>query len=158
MARQRGDATLAALARRRADLSSPHFGLAFQMPQAGDASACRLAVSVPKRQLKRAVDRNALKRVAREAWRLAPWGEAVRPQTVMLKLRRAEPEWKTTGRSALKKAWRAELDELFLRLWRRAVGWPAPGAQAATASSPRPDPVNRPQSRSSPLPPEARDA
>ena len=145
MARQRTDATLAALARRRVDLSSAHFGLAFQMVEAGGASATssetcegesaclashakaggarrrasRLAVAVPKRQLKRAVDRNALKRVAREAWRLAPWGERARPQVLMLKLRRAEAEWKTAGRSALKKAWRDEIDQLFSRLRRR---------------------------------------
>lgn len=122
MARQRVDASLAALARRRADLSSAHFGLAFLMKESAetgvpvDHAAGRLAMSVPKRQLKRAVDRNALKRVAREAWRLAPWGALARPQVVMVKLRRSEARWKVTGRAALKKAWRAELDELFSRL------------------------------------------
>lgn len=161
MARQRTDATLAALARRRVDLSSAHFGLAFQMLEAGGgvatpSEACelepscpasraqagaarrrasRLAVAVPKRQLKRAVDRNALKRVAREAWRLAPWGERARPQVLMLKLRRAEAEWKTTGRSALKKAWRAEIDELFSRLRRRVDAQRLPDDAAGAANS-----------------------
>ncbi len=86
-------------------------------------------MAVPKRQLKRAVDRNALRRVAREAWRLAPWGDTVRPQVLMVKLRRADPDWKTAGRAALKKAWRAELDELFSRLRRRLA------AQTATAGA-----------------------
>jgi ribonuclease P protein component len=125
MGRQRVDVSLAALARRRADVSSAHFGLAFMMTEADGVVASvphgkgRLGMSVPKRQLKLAVDRNALKRVAREAWRLAPWDELPRPQVVMVKLRRSEPQWKTTGRAALKKAWRAELDELFSRLRRR---------------------------------------
>ncbi len=158
MARQRGDPTLAALARRRADLSSTHFGLAFQMAQAGEASAGRLAVSVPKRQLKRAVDRNALKRVAREAWRLASWGAAPRPQTVLLRLRRAEPDWRASGRSALKKAWRVEIDELFLRLKRRASSRALPGPQPADAPSSRPDAVNPPLQEALPSAPEARDA
>lgn len=122
MARQRVDARLAVLARRRADLSSAHFGLAYLVQDATDtlASGERLAMSVPKRQLKRAVDRNQLKRIAREAWRLQAWGDAPRPAlVVMLKLRRTEADWKTSGRTALKKAWRAELDELFLRMRRR---------------------------------------
>ena len=132
MARQRVDASLAALARRRADLSSAHFGLAFLMTEADGSLAPerrahgRLAMSVPKRQLKRAVDRNALRRVAREAWRLAPWEGLARPQVLMLKLRRSEPEWKAMGRAALKKAWRAELDELFSRLRRRVQSLPRP--------------------------------
>lgn len=178
MARQRTDATLAALARRRVDLSSAHFGLAFQMMEAGGEvatasealgremvcpshaqagsarrRASRLAVAVPKRQLKRAVDRNALKRVAREAWRLAPWGERARPQVLMLKLRRAETEWKTTGRRALKKAWRAEIDELFSRLRRRVDAQRLPDDAAGAANSA----VIQSQP-SSPVSPEPRDA
>ncbi|HWS73970.1 MAG TPA: ribonuclease P protein component [Quisquiliibacterium sp.] len=137
MARQRIDASLAALARRRADVSSAHFGLAFLMTEAGGLVApaarpsSRLAMSVPKRQLKRAVDRNALKRVAREAWRLAPWGDCARPQVVMVKLRRSEAQWKTTGAASLKKAWRAELDQLFSSLSRRMNAQPVPNDRAA---------------------------
>lgn len=123
MGRQRVDATLGALARRRVDLSSAHFGLAFQQSETPDDTAAvrgfRFAISAPKRQLKRAVDRNALKRVAREAWRLAAWPETGRPQVAMLKLRRSEPDWKTMGRPSLKKVWRAEIDELVVRLIRR---------------------------------------
>ncbi|MFP5462526.1 MAG: ribonuclease P protein component [Gammaproteobacteria bacterium] len=157
MGRQRIDASLAALARRRADLSSAHFGLAFMMTEADGFVASahqakgRLGMSVPKRQLKLAVDRNALKRVAREAWRLAPWGELPRPQVVMVKLRRSEAQWKTMGRAALKKAWRAELDELFSRLRRRvqsrsdaAVEAGAEAAAAETSTSPmNPQPTER---------------
>lgn len=152
MGRQRIDASLAALARRRADLSSAHFGLAFMMTEADGFVASahqakgRLGMSVPKRQLKLAVDRNALKRVAREAWRLAPWGELPRPQVVMVKLRRSEAHWKTTSRAALKKAWRAELDELFSRLRRRVQSQsqsPAEAtAQARAAAETSTSPMN----------------
>lgn len=141
MARQRIDASLAALARRRADLSSAHFGLAFLMTEAGGVGTPavhahgRLGMAVPKRQLKHAVDRNALRRVAREAWRLAPWGDCARPRVVLVKLRRAEPEWKTAGRAALKKAWRAELDELFSRL-RRRLAAQAGSTRAAEPAQP----------------------
>jgi len=143
MARQRVDATLGALARRRVDLSSAHFGLAYQMREeavALPAAAAlrpgrdRISISAPKRQLKRAVDRNALKRVAREAWRHAPWAACGRPQVMMLKLRRSEPDWKTMGRQALKKAWRAEIDELLARLVRRLPACAAvPAAHAPGA-------------------------
>lgn len=136
MGRQRVDAALGALARRRVDLSSAHFGLAFQQSEAPDDTGavrgCRFAISAPKRQLKRAVDRNALKRVAREAWRLAPWPETGRPQVAMLKLRRSEPDWKTIGRPSLKKVWRAEIDELVVRLIRRLSARDA-GPRAASA-------------------------
>lgn len=139
MARQRVDATLGALARRRADISSAHFGIAFQMteplPDSGEVRARgdRIAVSAPKRQLKLAVDRNALKRVAREAWRIAPWAPSGRPQVILLRLRRAEADWKNMGRATLKKAWRAEIDELLGRLMRRLVAsaGESPGAGVA---------------------------
>jgi RNase P protein component len=88
-------------------------------PAAGRARARspgRLGFSVPKRQLARAVDRNMLKRVAREAWRHARWGSIRRPCAAMLKLRRTDAQWKSTPRGALKKAWRAEIDALFERL------------------------------------------
>ena len=148
MARPRVDKTLGELARRRVDLSSAHFGLAFMpvsqsvpevdpSPQSGHASA-RFAVSAPKRHLKRAVDRNALKRVAREAGRLADWPAGCRPQVAMLKLRRTDPEWKTMGKSAIKKGWRAEIDALLVRLARRiaASGLSATGPGSAASPDP----------------------
>lgn len=137
MARPRIDAAIAALARRRVDIASPHFGLAFSTdlapvvvvdPQQADRvrppfprPARRLAISVPKRQLRRAVDRNMMKRVAREAWRLTDWaqtGTCAPGLHAMLKLRRAEPEWKSMGRGALKKVWRTEIDGLLVQLVR----------------------------------------
>ena len=145
MARPRVDKTLGELARRRVDLSSPHFGLAFMpVPQGvcgtGDPlqsvqTVARFAVSAPKRHLKRAVDRNALKRVAREAWRLADWPPGCRPQVAMLKLRRTDPDWKTMGKSAIKKGWRAEIDGLVARLIRRVSASRLP---AAGCGSPMP--------------------
>lgn len=140
MARPRIDAAIAALARKRVDIASAHFGLAFStgsLPSAladGDSvpdrpgpeprAVRRLAISVPKRQLRRAVDRNMMKRVAREAWRLTDWPSTDRcaPELrAMLKLRRSEPEWKTMGRGPLKKAWRVEIDALLAQLLRRLV-------------------------------------
>lgn len=163
MARPRVDKTLGELARRRVDLSSAHFGLAFmplsqaapgsdETPRSGQPRsgqprpgqlATRLAVSAPKRHLKRAVDRNALKRVAREAWRLADWPAGCRPQVAMLKLRRTDPEWKTMGKSAIKKGWRAEIDALLLRLARRIA------ASGLAAAGPEPSPSG--QGRLAPL-------
>ena len=122
MARQRVDPVFAALARRRPSLSSGHFGLSYEMSDAqASGRPCerapgRLGFSVPKRQLARAVDRNMLKRVAREAWRHARWGSIRRPCAAMLKLRRTDAQWKSTPRGALKKAWRVELDALLERL------------------------------------------
>lgn len=78
-----------------------------------------LGFSVPKRQLARAVDRNSVRRVAREAWRHAGWVSGQMPAAAMIKLRRAEPAWREIGRPALKKLWREELDQLLARLARR---------------------------------------
>lgn len=77
-----------------------------------------LGFSVPKRQLARAVDRNSVRRVAREAWRHAGWTPGQMPAAAMIKLRRAEPAWREIGRPALKKLWREELDQLLARLTR----------------------------------------
>ena len=109
--------------------------------RACERSPGRLGFSVPKRQLARAVDRNMLKRVAREAWRHARWGSIRRPCAAMLKLRRTDAQWKSTPRGALKKAWRAELDALFerlvarLRAEQRAGSGPAHG-QAQSEAAP----------------------
>lgn len=106
---------------------SSHFGV---VCAAADSTvgAGRLGFSVPKRLLPRAVDRNALKRVAREAWRLAPWRDVPRPALAMIRLHRLDAGWKTLPGSTLKKVWRSELDLLVARLLR------------GTASAPRPAP------------------
>ena len=72
----------------------------------------------------------------------------------MVKLRRSEAQWKTTGAASLKKAWRAELDELFSSLSRRvkaqpvlndrAAGQPARPEVTAAAREKNPAPDERP--------------
>lgn len=117
MPRTRVDARFAALSRRRADLVSEHFGLALMMrvPNDPPQGPARLGFAVPRRQLAHAVDRNALKRVAREAWRRVRWPGENRPAVALVKLRRADPAWPGATRRALKRSWRAELDALFGR-------------------------------------------
>lgn len=149
MSRQRIDPVLATLARRRPDLGSAHFSVSCLNPQAGEETrdaapsgrAARLAFSLPKRLLPRAVDRNALKRVGREAWRHARWNGATRPAAAMIRLRSVDPVWKATPRGALKKAWRSELDELIRRLAaslrRRQGSAPATPDRRSDAPDPR---------------------
>ena len=55
-----------------------------------ESAAGVLFLAVPKRQLARAVDRNLVRRIAREAWRAA--GLARRPIAVLVKLRK-RPDW-----------------------------------------------------------------
>ncbi len=123
MPRTRVDAEFAALSRRRPDLVSEHFGLALMMRAPHDVASSmgRLGFAVPRRQLARAVDRNALKRVAREAFRQARWAPAASPAVALLKLRSAGAQWRATPRLALKRAWRGELDQLFGRAAARGV-------------------------------------
>ena len=123
MPRTRVDAQFAALSRRRPDLVSEHFALALIMRAPLDALSrpARLGFAVPRRQLARAVDRNALKRVAREAWRQARWIGARAPAVAIVKLRRADPIWKQASHRALKRTWRAELDSLFARAAERTA-------------------------------------
>jgi len=122
LGRQSIDPVFASLARRRPDLSSAHFAVSYLAtgdvePSSAEPQARgRLGFSVPKRLLARAVDRNALKRVAREAWRHARWNGVACPGAAMIKLRRIDEAWRGAPRSALKKAWRGELDELIRRL------------------------------------------
>lgn len=70
-------------------------------------------MAIAKKQLPRAVDRNALRRVMREAWR------AARPDptlSVFVRLTRASPAWREVGARARKRAWRTEFDELLASL------------------------------------------
>lgn len=79
-------------------------------PADGRASGV-LFLAVPKRQLARAVDRNLVRRIAREAWRGA--GLAQRPIALLVKLRK-RPDWfATAGVRQRKRGLRAELDTLF---------------------------------------------
>lgn len=78
---------------------------------AGQGRAGVLFLAVPKRQLRRAVDRNLVRRIAREAWRAA--GFAALPLAVLVKLRR-RPDWfAEAGGRRRRKGVREELDHLF---------------------------------------------
>jgi len=78
---------------------------------AGIARAGVLFLAVPKRQLARAVDRNLVRRVAREAWRASGLSRA--PIAVLVKLRR-RPEWfAQAGVRGRRRGVREELDALF---------------------------------------------
>lgn len=80
-------------------------------PTGGVRPTGALFLAVPKRQLARAVDRNLVRRIAREAWRAA--GFAGKPVAVLLKLRR-RPEWfAAAGVRQRRRALREELDALF---------------------------------------------
>lgn len=113
------DTPLARLARQRGGLRTAHFALGWsrEANAPGDAQAHspHLGQAVPKRWLKRAVDRNALRRVAREAWRARAADRPLPAPIALLKLLHASPEWSTLGASARKRQWRAELDSLFQR-------------------------------------------
>lgn len=165
MARQSADPVFAVLARKRPDLFTAHFGLTVlldanpsassdasfraheasaaecqHVPQQGPEyrhSAPILGFSVPKRVLARAVDRNAVRRVAREAWRAVGWNPGRRPQAAMIKLRGRDPTWAQMSRPALKKVWRAELEELIARFNSGQRGSAAKGALKAKGSTVR---------------------
>jgi hypothetical protein len=93
--------------RKRAQAMSAHMQLSTRTPLAGQAV---LWFVVPKKILPRAVDRNALRRVGKEAWRAAgvPDGFAA-----FLKLLRRNDQWKLASLQAKKRWWRAEIDGLL---------------------------------------------
>lgn len=107
------DTPLARLARQRGGLRTAHFALGWSGDPLADTP--QLGQAVPKRWLRRAVDRNALRRVAREAWRARGAAGPLPASVALLKLLHAAPEWPTLGAAARKRAWRAELDALFRR-------------------------------------------
>lgn len=73
----------------------------------------RLVVAAPKRVLKRAVERNAMRRVAREAWRAAGLDRS--SVVGLLRVRAAiAPPQSAAGLPARKRLARQELDRLFL--------------------------------------------
>lgn len=101
------------LLRTRPVASGPHFGV-HARPVADDAAAVRgrLIVTAPKRVLRRAVERNAMRRVAREAWRAA--GLHLRPVVALLRVRAAfQLTERGAGLPARKRLAREELDRLF---------------------------------------------
>lgn len=91
---------LSARVLRRADVSA--------MSEVG---AARLAIAVPKRLLKRAVDRNRAKRVVREAFRLSV-ALTNDPQDMMVTLV-SSPKRLTRGERATRTAMRSAVQTLF---------------------------------------------
>jgi RNase P protein component len=80
-------------------------------PGASGVFAGVLFLSVPKRHLARAIDRNLVRRIAREAWRAA--GFATLPVAVMVKLRRRPGWFAAAGVRQRRRCLREELDRLF---------------------------------------------
>ncbi|MCW0201248.1 MAG: ribonuclease P protein component [Rhodanobacter thiooxydans] len=93
-------------------------------------TGARLGVVVAKRHLKRAHDRNLVKRLAREAFRHARTG--LRPLDMVLRLN-SRPD------SLDRKALRAELDQLFGRMRPPAV---APDAGPSSGKPPVSEPAS----------------
>lgn len=82
----------------------------------GDAviQAGQLLMAVPKRLLKRAVDRNAVRRAARQAWRdqvlaLGP------TSTALIRMTAKPADFEQSSRPQRKRQWREELVELMNR-------------------------------------------
>ncbi len=93
-----------------------------------NAQGIELLMAIPKRQLKRAVDRNTVRRVAREAWRAArrPAAAAedagsagalpcaaVAGQAALLRLVIRPQGFALLAQGVRKRLWRAELDKII---------------------------------------------
>jgi len=110
-------------------LRSEHFTLALPRTsgtESPDLQGIELLMAIPKRQLKRAVDRNTVRRVAREAWRAAarpaatdepaqalPAQEAVANRSALLRLVSRPQGFALLAQGARKRLWRSELDHLM---------------------------------------------
>jgi len=105
-----------ALLRQRPGVGSEHFKIHFRV--LADPPGV-LFMAIPKRLLARAVDRNAVRRVAREAWRAASLAGA--PVVAMLRMTASPPVRGARHRKALV---RKELDAAFRTLGKRVAGTP----------------------------------
>jgi ribonuclease P protein component len=95
-------------------VQTTHFKAFWVKPVEGKTSAPDLVQTViPKRLLKKAVDRNGLRRVLREAVRVKLKGPAPTPRVVLVSAKGFSEE---ASRHALKGAWREELDRLLALL------------------------------------------
>lgn len=109
-------------------LRSEHFTLALPRTsgaESPDLQGIELLMAIPKRQLKRAVDRNTVRRVAREAWRAAALpvtiddpaqalpAQAVASRSALLRLVSRPQGFALLAQGARKRLWRAELDHLM---------------------------------------------
>ncbi len=88
------------------------------------AAGNRIQFAVPKKLLKRAVDRNAVRRVARESWR-ARFRQfngvdrfMSKHHQIRIRLVARPPEFQALSRPARKRFWRTELDDLIARVLR----------------------------------------
>lgn len=97
----------------------------------GFYAGAALIIAVPKRVLRRAVDRNAVRRVAREAWRAAALDRS--PVVAMLRMKRVP---QVAGLRERKRVVRGELDQLFAAL-RHRLAIDTGTTEAATQSAPR---------------------
>jgi len=85
-------------------------------------SQIELQFAVPKKLLKRAVDRNAVRRVARESWRAAILraGDSFKLGTgvheVRIRLLSRPKSLAELSRPARKRFWRVELDQLLSKM------------------------------------------
>lgn len=120
-----------ALLRARPVIGGEHFDLRWKML---GSSPGVLLMAVPRRVLPRAVDRNAVRRVAREAWRAASLGAA--PVVAMLRMTRRPVVRGARHRKAMV---RAELDAAFEALGRRIAGRRQDGGTASTGQVGRVD-------------------
>ncbi len=101
-------------------VQTAHFKAFWVKPVEGQTSEPDLVQTViPKRLLKKAVDRNGLRRVLREAvretfrWRVLTDTRQPTPRVVLTSARGFKEQ---ASRRALKGAWRVELDQLLLLL------------------------------------------
>jgi len=88
--------------------STPCFGLHCR---SGVVATPVLLMSVPKRLLRKAVDRNTVRRIAREAFRASCASFA--HCALMLRLKRLPEGFGAMASRARKSRWRVELDRLF---------------------------------------------
>ena len=72
-----------------------------------------LLMAIPKRVLGRAVDRNQVRRIARESWRAVRGPQC--SQAILLRLKRRPQRFEGLPRGALKQLWRLEIDRLMQR-------------------------------------------
>ena len=96
------------LLRSRPVASTACFGL-HRQPLPADGPV--LLMSVPRRVLRRAVDRNVVRRIARESLRAQRRGAC--GLALMLKLKRVPQGFDVMASRARKARWREELDRLF---------------------------------------------
>lgn len=104
-----GRVSASALLQSRPVATTPLFGLHRQ--SSGGSGEPVLLMSIPKRLLRRAVDRNTVRRIAREALRGMRIGAA--GSALMLKLRRVPIGFDTLTQRSRKALWRVELDRVF---------------------------------------------